>query len=389
MLNYSKLMTLAEASTGFVGGSIVDEFPGMSLSECAGRLPVVCLESQIELTQMVSEQNEAIVEATINAIQYGNSAEADSLVEGAFESIINHIKSFFAKIKKFVKSVIDKLGVQINKIRMTGKQLLARYKNSEMLNHSFDDLVVNGYKFEHGDAFNSVDAYTASPRDLLKKGVPDAMSPEDFGNLAKGANKAGYDKNSESVSMKQLDDNMEKMTDTSSEERKLAFAEAMINGVDMSSDNWLADLKNALYGDKVDLTFGTDFTLDSVKKDLAGEDLDKIRSAYQKLITALNNDENTLTKTASTFSKENKSTEAGKDVPKVISLANKYYSAYLTMYSDCTAVITSIQNVRIGYEQAKVKQAKSIFAKMLTYKKKSDNADASDMEGIDELDVIM
>lgn len=32
MLNYSKLMTLAEASTGFVGGSIVDEFPGMSLS---------------------------------------------------------------------------------------------------------------------------------------------------------------------------------------------------------------------------------------------------------------------------------------------------------------------------------------------------------------------
>ena len=59
------------------------------------------------------------------------------------------------------------------------------------------------------------------------------------------------------------------------------------------------------------------------------------------------------------------------------------------MYSDCTAVITSIQNVRIGYEQAKVKQAKSIFAKMLTYKKKSDNADASDMEGIDELDVIM
>ena len=100
MLNYSKLMTLAEASTGFVGGSIVDEFPGMSLSECAGRLPVVCLESQIELTRAVAEQNEAIVEATINAIQYGNSAEADSLVEGAFESIINHIKSFFAKIKK-------------------------------------------------------------------------------------------------------------------------------------------------------------------------------------------------------------------------------------------------------------------------------------------------
>ena len=39
----------------------------------------------------------------------------------------------------------------------------------------------------------------------------------------------------------------------------------------------------------------------------------------------------------------------------------------------------------MDYEKAKVNQAKNIFARMLTYKKKDKNEDASD---IDEIDVL-
>lgn len=385
MMDISKLMALSEASTGFGAGAICDEFPDMTLSECAARLPEFLMESQVNLTAMTQAHNNQLVEATVAAIQTGDQSGYESLVEGAFETIKNKITAIFAKIKKFVKSIIDKLGVQINKVRMTGKQMWERYKNSEMLNHSFDNLVVNGYKFDKKDPFASLDSYMANPRALIEKGVPDCPKPDKFAADAAAALAKG-DNVDAAVSMHE--GYLEKLKEISSEDRKANFAKELLNGIDISDgSSWMKDLKDELWGDKVDLTYGTDFTLDSVKTMLLGGDLDKIRASYNKLLTALNKDEKDLQAAADKFKKDNKNTEQGKDLPKLISLANEYFTQYLAIYQDCTGVISSISSTRVNYVTAQVNQGKSILAKMLTYKKKKD--ESTDIEGMDEFDVFM
>ena len=309
MLNLEKLMSLSEAATGFQGGSIVDELPGLSLTEATAGLPVAIMESQIELHESVMAQNEAMVNTIVESIQAGTSIEAESLTEGAFETIKNKIKAFFEKIKKWIKGIIAKLTVQIDKTRMTGKQMLAKYKGSKMLNHSFEDLTVNGYKFEKKDPFAAAENFVGDPLALI---------------------------------------------------------------------------------DKVDLKFGEDFTLASVEADLGGGDLDAIRTSYNKLLNAVNKNEAEIQKAADAFKKENVSKEPGKDAPKAIGIANNYFTAFLSVYQDCTAVIGAIQDIRVNYEKAKVNQAKAIYARMLTYKKKDDkNEDAADITDIALLDFDM
>lgn len=383
-MDVRKLMSLTEAATGFNGGAICDEFPHMSLSECAARLPVFLMESQIDLAAMSQAQNDQLVEATVTAIQTGDQSGYVSLIEGAFETIKNKISAIFAKIKKFVKSIIDKLGVQINKVKMTGKQMWERYKNSEMLNHSFEDLVVNGYKFDKKDPFTSLDGYMANPRGLIEKAVPQCPKPEKFASDAATAHGAGDAQ--AAIDMHQAD--LDKLKEISSEDRKLACANELLSGIDLSDgSSWMKDLKTELYGDKVDLTYGTDFDLESVKKALMGEDLDKVRASYNKLLNALNKDEKDLQSAADKFKKDNKNNEQGKDLPKLISLANEYFTAYLGIYQDCTGVISAVASTRISYVNDQVAQAKNMLAKMLTYKKKKD--ESTDFEGMDEFDVFM
>jgi hypothetical protein len=381
MLSFDKLMSLSEAATGFNGGSIVDELPGLSLTEATGRLPVVIMESQIELSECVQAQNEALVESVVSSLQNGTSVEVESLTEGAFETIKNKIKAFFDKIKKWIKGIIAKLTVQIDKVRMTGKQMKAKYKGSKMLNHSFEDLTVNGYKFEKKDPFTALDGFVSNPMSLISKGVPEVDLPGAFASKAKAAD----------ADTAALEATLEKIKDSTSNDRKLEFAKALTNGIDISGgDSWVADVKKELYGDKVDLKFGEDFTLASVEADLEGGNLDAIRGSYNKLLTAVNKNETELQKAADTFKKDNVSKTPGEDAPKAISLANSYFTAFLSIYQDCTAVITTVQDIQVNYEKQKVNQAKAIYARMLTYKKKDEkNEDASDITDIALMDFDM
>lgn len=369
MISLDKLMNLSEAATGFKGGSIVDELPGLSLTEATAGLPVVILESQIDLNETVMSQNESLVESVIVGLQSGTQADVESLTEGAFKTLVNKIKAFFEKLRKWVKSIIAKLTVQIDKVRLSGTQMLAKYKDSKMLNHSFEDLTVNGYKFEKKDPFTAVDSVT--PTGLITKVVPEMQTPEQF--------KANTDE-------KVMEAKLDKVKETSSADRKLAFAKAMTSGIELNNgDSWQSELKKELYGEKVDLKFNTDFTLESVKTALQGEDLDKIKNAYSKLLTAIDKDEADVRKAAETYAKADENQpKQGENPAKNVTLVNNYFTAYLNCYQDCTAVVGAIQDIRVNYVKAQVNQAKSIFAKMLTYKKK-DNNDAS---GIDEIDLL-
>ena len=58
MFDFSKLMALSEATTGFEGGTLVDEMPSYTLAECMDTLPMVIMESQLEQYDIVEKQNE-------------------------------------------------------------------------------------------------------------------------------------------------------------------------------------------------------------------------------------------------------------------------------------------------------------------------------------------
>lgn len=387
-MKFSDLMTLAEASTGFSGGTIVDEMPHMSLSECAGELPVAMMREQISLQETVSQINDSMVEATINAIQTGSFDEYNVIAENAFETLKNKIVAVFEKIKKFLSSIIAKLGVQINKFRMTGKQMLSRYQNSDMLKKDFSDFTVEGFKFNAKDVFADTNM---KPVDLIQKAMPNRVqAPSDFAKTAL----ASLDK----TNVKTMENKLNAMTEITSKDRKQAYAQALIPGVKLSADEWTSDIQKGLYGEKLTLKYGKDFDKKSIEAALVGADLEQIEQAYKTLKGEVEKDQGEIQRAADEFkdtapdkfykNSKGKPIEDRADKPEPVSIgvANKYFSAYLAYYQDCVAVISQIQNIRLNFEKAKINQAKSVYAKMLTYKgKKSDNNDASD---IDEIDVL-
>lgn len=388
-MKFSDLMTLAEASTGFSGGTIVDEMPHMSLTECTGALPIAMLEGQIEMQEMTSKYNDAMVEAAINAAHTGSYDELNTLCENAFGTLKNKIVAIFEKIKKFLSSIIDKLGVQINKVRMTGRQMLSRYENSDMLKKDFKDFTVEGYKFDVKDNYFS--DTNIAPSELIAKALPATMpTPDQFRVDAKKAGDNGS-------STKALESKLTKISEVDSKDRKLAYAKALLAGAKLN-DDWTASVKKDLYGEKVTLKYGKEITLDKVKTDLVGADLDAIAQEYTALKKAVEKDEADVRSAADEFNAEKNDSyykdsngeeiksRTDKPLPAAYDMATKYFNAYLTYYQECTAVITQVKDIRVNYEKAKTKQAKDIFAKMLTYKApKSNNSDASDFDAIEIL----
>lgn len=362
-MNAYDLMRLSESAAGFTGGTNYDALPHMSLAEATGTLPCVILEEQTKLYESVDKENEMLTEAAVSALTTGIAPDYNALIEASGEGLIAKIKAFFAKIKKWIMSIIAKIGVQIDKLRMSGKEMYNKYKNSSMLKgKSFKGLTYNGYEFPKNAevAFTNIGTSAGDIDAFIAKAAPDGtiVTPEKFKTDADAA------ANIDDVKTK-----LENMKSVESSERRAAFAKEL-TGVD--DENWSSELRSRLWGDKKDLTFGEDFTYDSVAKALeAGNtELKAVQDDYKKMRVAVEKSEKAMTQEASKYKKDdkNKPTEPGEPVAKKVTLVNEYYSAYLAIYQDATSVISSVQDVRTSYYTARYNQAKAIFAKMLTYK---------------------
>ena len=398
MISLDKLMNLSEAATGFKGGSVVDELPGLSLTEAAAGLPIVIMESQIEMFKTVAEHNEIMVEAVVTGLQTGTQADVASLSEAAFSGIKEKIESFFTRLKKWINSLIAKLKIYIDKTRMSGKQMVNRYSSSTAWKNNMDGLVVNGYRFGTGVSFkNDV------PADEMLSSVG-LVAPDAFKSTmeamykkiaaSEGKHSGDYEygtKKDENGKDGQFMTNFTAMKDSTSAARKLAFAKKLVSGVELrSEDSWQDDIKKALYGsEKVDLKYGTDFDKSSIEADLMGQDLDELERGYVKMKKEIEDKHAELKKAANeldnAISKGTYSAE-GKGAPKIVSMASEYYSMYMNIFGDCTNTMGAVKNVHLGWLKDKTSQAKTIYAKMLTYNKKKDTNDASDIEDIDVLD---
>jgi hypothetical protein len=398
-------MAISEAATGFYGGPARDELPGMSLDEATSYFPVVIMESQMEFQDTVAANNQAMVESVTNAIRYGSSYDAQALTEGAFDTLVTKIKAFFDKLHKWVSSIIAKLKVYIDKVRMNGAQMKSKYHGSKMLNKSFEGLIINGYDFKKANTkatFKNMDNYTGDIQGLLmtavKKIDPNFSSPKDFENANRSKMVAG----DASVKAAYEDEKskIKKVKDLSSSKRKFEMAKLLVDGISgKTDDSWYEYLNKTIYGDKVDLKAGKDFTLDDVESALDGVDLKEIQDQYERMRSAIASDKDELTRHVDQFKdwRENDSTatederakrsRADTDEGKYPALVNEYYEVYMSLYSDATAVVNSIEDVHMKFEKQKINQAKTIYAKMLTYKKKDTTKDdAADMFDIVELE---
>lgn len=377
-MKFSELLALSEASTGYVGGTYVDEMPHLTLEECVSSLTESILADQISLYESNMKQNDSLVEATLSG---GN---IDTLVEMSFQSIKEKIIAFFQKIAKFFKSIIAKLKVQIDKLRMSGQQLYSKYKNDPRLRTTdYSDLTFEGYKFSDKEIFTAAAKYETDTESLVA---------EVLGNkVATMADKAS--------SAEELEKASEAMKDLSHNERVSNMAKALTGINSLSDDAWEADVKKEIYGDKETLKYNSDWTLSSIAPILEkAPGLSKIVDEYTKIESAVTKYrkslESDLADNEKVWAEQNKNTPAGsadqepaKSNIKYQNACTAYYNALIAVIQDAYSTIGRVKQIKLDYEKAKNNQAKQMFGKMLTYKGKKDNNDASDFEDVEDFEI--
>lgn len=393
MLELNKLMALSESSGGFTGGSYVDELPDMSLDEAVNMLPVIIVESQIELTDSRMHHNNLLVEATVSAAAMGSEPDFGPIVEMSFEDIKKKIKAFFDKIIKFLKSIINKLSLQIDKMRMSGHQLYEKYKDSKLLQgKSFKDLTFNGYKIMgKDDIFADTKKFESEPgiRELIKKAIPGCVDYDEFGKTYKAG--IAVDSKAENPLVKAT----EKLSGITQADRQVAMAKLLTGEKSLTAGDWEGTIKKKLYGAKVDIAYGKDgFTLDALAamlKDPA--DLNAIKEAYARVEKAAHEFHDKIQRAIDDLSSQSDKLESAKGDNSAKtnrnSLVSSYYSAYMGVVSDSYAVINKVQSLKYNFQKTRYDQAKQMFGKMLSWKsEKKDNNDASDVDEDGEIEAM-
>ena len=393
MLELNKLMALSESSGGFTGGSYVDELPDMSLDEAVNMLPVIIVESQIELTDSRMHHNNLLVEATVSAAAMGTEPDFGPIVEMSFEDIKKKIKAFFDKIIKFLKSIINKLSLQIDKMRMSGHQLYEKYKDSKLLQgKSFKDLTFNGYKIMgKDDIFADTKKFESEPgiRELIKKAIPGCVDYDEFGKTYQAG--IAVDSKAENPLVKAT----EKLSGITQADRQVAMAKLLTGEKSLTAGDWEGAIKKKLYGEKVDIAYGKDgFTLDALAamlKDPA--DLNAIKEAYARVEKAAHEFHDKIQRAIDDLSSQSDKLESAKGDNSAKtnrnSLVSSYYSAYMGVVSDSYAVINKVQSLKYNFQKTRYDQAKQMFGKMLSWKsEKKDNNDASDVDEDGEIEAM-
>lgn len=385
-MKFADLMSLSEASTGYVGGRYVDEMPHLTLDECISNMESTILENQIEMITNNMTANDSLVEATVMAIRTGDSSSMDALVEMSFQDIKNRIKKIFDSIIKFLKSVIAKLTIQIDKIRMSGHQLYTKYKDNKLLKRDFKDLVFNGYEFKATKLFPAASSYESvdGAEKLIDAATGNKIkNPETFKSELNGA------VNDKSVAGVQK--TIDALKDVSRSDRVLGMAKALTGSSKLSSD-WVADVKKELYGEKVDIKYGSGvFTLTWIAQRLEKPDeLSAIKDEYAKVEQAVTKYRDSLQKTVDDMDKDRSDYGDDKDKKEqvnALSLASAYFNAYIQYINDAYSTISKVKNLKYNYEKDKNSQAKAMFSRLLSGSVKKDNNDASDVEDVEDFEI--
>ncbi|MCM1295029.1 MAG: hypothetical protein NC311_05760 [Muribaculaceae bacterium] len=404
MINVTMLQTITESATGYTGGPAVDTMPHIGLYEAAGMLPVAIMESQQAFSAVRSNSIAALSEAAEMAISTGSAADFGPVVEATWGDLKAKVKAFFDKIIKFLDSIIAKLKIQMDKITKTGRQLYDKYKDSpNYRGKNYKDLTVSGYKF-HGNGAarpfgEGVAEFTSDSKigELLKAATGTEV-PDPYAFQTSHGNKH-YEAGSQAADS--VKEEINKLTDISTAERQHKMAEKVVGSVaSLSEGSWASDIRKELWGDKADIKYGEEtFTeswissvlgkadaIDAITKDYT--QMKKNAEAYNKKLQA------EVDKIEKEISARRKSTSGASEADRknadntnnAQSDISAYFNAYMGLVHDAYGVITSLKNIELDYEKARLAQAKTFFGKMLSYNDKKNNSDAADAEDLAILD---
>lgn len=315
MFDFSKLMALSEATTGFEGGTLVDEMPSYTLAECMDTLPMVIMESQLEQYDIVEKQNEIMVESVIDSINTGISTDYDTLVEAGISSLKEHFMNFLMKIKRFIDSIIVKIKALFMRRKNDAGKLISRYEKTIKM-EKLKDMTFKGYGFD---------------KDVLKTSIPGGIT-EVVGKIAPALSGGLTD-------VKANAEQIKGMMDEDHATRAMKVANE-VTGMSLSNkETWPNDLTKELMGitddknPKIEMKYGEHcFTVAKVKAMLTNhaalQDLLKTYGVMQKDIQKNMND-------CKKLQKSTEDTDANKG-------KLEYYNAYIQVYQDCANAMNKV-----------------------------------------------
>ena len=377
MVNLSTIMSLTEASTGFVNGNYVDEMPHLSLTECVNGMSLFLLESQIEAANADIAANESLVESAISALTSGTQIDTNAILEASMGGLKARVKKIFDGIKQFIKTIIAKISTLIDKIRMDGNQLWSKYGEQvkkKAAAGEFSDMKFTGYKFPETNLFPGTDKYESDVVGMIKAIDSKITTPSE--------NEKVEDKDV-------IKKNTEAITDMDKAARVVGMAKVLTGKSDLSEGGWRNELKEAVYGDKTELDYGKDgFSVDAVGSVLQKPvGIEKIKDEYKRLGAAVEKYYNDIKKELDKLEKDDvtKGLEGDKatNASALKAARVSHFEAYLSLVTDAYNVINVVKNIKLDYEKARAAQAKSMLGKMISYKKKKDTNDASNFDGIE------
>jgi len=396
-IDFGLLMNITESAHGWYRGNY-DAMPGLDLNEAFAAGSSSMLELRLDDLNETAEQNEALVEAVIRGYN------TDTLVESAFETAKNKISEILKRIIDFFKSIVAKLKVQIDKIRLNGNQLYSRYADSkEYKDKNFDGLEFEGYEFKNhtfpdtskyeatGDALKTLikNAYGDNGQKVMDQGVT---------TLTKSANQETLDRFISEA--KSAIDGVKTLKGT---EIQAKVAGELVGMADLKGSEWASTLKKKLYGNKTTLRYGKHFSRDTIARLLKDPaNLDEIKKEYDRIAQAVadikEQTEREMDDAREALSKERDentpadpsdqaATKLNSSRDNALSKYAELKKKYVEMVSEVTAAINQVKQIKFNYMSEQINQAKKIFGKMLSYKgKKTTNSSYGDDELYGEFD---
>lgn len=412
-MRLSTLQTIVENATGYTGGPAVDVMPDLGLDECVGMLPVVIMESQIEMSKLRSDNITALTEAAGNAIMYGTPVDFTPIVENAWDSLKAKVAAFFKKVGDFIKSIIAKLRVYMDRVFKTGQQLYDKYKDKpEYRGKDPKDLTCSGYEFEHGDKIFAHDATeyadVGSIGELFNAAVGSTVTNPTEAMAKIDAVKGGRGSDDDGV----LDKEISEIHDISSAARQSKMAQFIVgSNFDLPEESsWAGTVKKELWGEKKEIKYGegpfTKTWIEALLSKPVG--IDNVIKKYEKMQNAATKFERDLNKILTDTEKRINSAKSDADkaankesnldtqrgmkdkIDRQMNVANDglaYMRAYIELVHDAYGCISTLQGIETDYVKARNAQAKTFFGKILSWNQNKDNNDAGDSDELTLLEV--
>lgn len=365
MTDLRNLMESTRMYAGFNGAECIDRLPQLSLLEATSQLPCIIVESQIDLLSMRRPTR-------------GNLSEAAAMTlnEGALTNLKEKVDAFFERMLKWIQSIIAKLKVQIDRIKLTGEDLYKKYADKLGTDSDYAGITFKGYRFAEGSKtiYSLQDNFDTNVENLVQRGLQRAgvsgkvLLPHDFGIMMKGlARKIPEGQSLAKEKYDEISESIDQITDLSREERSAAMA-SLLAGRDLGED-WESELHRRCWGEKGPIRYGTDMfhprVIGQVLKDRSlfecMDGYEKLRSTIRDYRTRLRGELSDLwdefyTNTDAAILPGNLSTQA---------LINRYYSVYISCVGDALHAATQLKNLKVAFYTEMHRQAIAMLVRLV------------------------